>query len=89
MCEKWFIPTLSKTNLREDASNGASSFFGEWELKTTYLPQENQPLTSLFSHLAAYITAHHTYFTGCETKNTARAGFTKGIVNTPLPLVCN
>ena len=59
------------------------------ELKTTYLPRDYQPLTRLFSLLASYFAAHHTYFTDCETKNTVRAGFTKRNVNTLIPLACN
>ena len=55
----------------------------------TYLPLDNQPLTRSYAHLATYFAAYHTYFTGCETKNTARAGFIKGNVNTPIPLVSN
>jgi len=53
----------------------------------THLPIDNQPLNHLYSHSASYITAYHTYFTGCETKNTAHAGFTKGNVNTHLSLI--
>jgi hypothetical protein len=53
----------------------------------THLPADYQPLNRLYSHLATYITTHHTYFTGCETKNTAHAGCSKGNVNTPLSLI--
>jgi hypothetical protein len=61
--------------------------FANGNRRPTHLPADCQPLNRLYSHLAAYITDHHTYFTGCETKNTAHAGCSKGNVNTPLSLI--
>jgi hypothetical protein len=62
-------------------------FFWLLSGQPTHLPADCQPLNRLYAHLAAYITGHHTYFTGCETKNTAHAGCCKGNVNTPLSLI--
>ncbi|OQP58436.1 hypothetical protein A4R26_02975 [Niastella populi] len=59
------------------ASNKLVSVFIITIIELSHYQINFQPLTHLFSLLAAYFTAHHTYFAGCETKNTAYAGFPK------------
>jgi hypothetical protein len=48
----------------------------------------HQPFNRPFAHLAAFAAAHHTYFTGWQTKLAVRAGFRKRNVNAPIPLTC-
>jgi hypothetical protein len=73
--------------LHIDRPQIAKSLFRNGNRLATHLPADCQPLNRLYAHLAAYITDHHTYFTGCETKNTAHAGCCKGNVNTSLSLI--